>query len=144
MPTHKKIGPRIAPGPLGVKVKTSRGEQPARDNGESSKKGRQLQPIWVIEGGCTRGADGILNRKFSGRIFAKQKKRAAGSLQGPIGVKVKNLQRGTAAAVELGGKPPCASAVCDMVFFCAANNMFLCTTAMREAQAFGQKTAMKA
>lgn len=24
--------------------------------------------------------------------------------QGPIGVKVKNLQRGTAAAVELGGK----------------------------------------
>jgi hypothetical protein len=32
------------------------------------------------------------------------KKRAAGINQGPIGVKVKNLQRGTAAAVELGGK----------------------------------------
>src|SRR3546814_2179945 len=37
-------------------------------------------------------------------------------------VKVKNLQRGTADAVELGGKPPCASAMCDMVVFCASNN----------------------
>jgi len=33
-----------------------------------------------------------------------QKKRAAGRNQGPIGMKVKNLQRGTASAVELGGK----------------------------------------
>ena len=34
----------------------------------------------------------------------KAKKRAAGVNQGPIGMKVKNLQRGTANAVELGGK----------------------------------------
>ncbi len=34
----------------------------------------------------------------------KGKKRAAGVNQGPIGMKVKNLQRGTANAVELGGK----------------------------------------
>jgi hypothetical protein len=33
-----------------------------------------------------------------------QKKRATGVNQGPIGMKVKNLQRGTANAVELGGK----------------------------------------
>jgi hypothetical protein len=32
------------------------------------------------------------------------KKRAAGKNQGPIGMKAINLQRGTAAAVELGGK----------------------------------------
>jgi hypothetical protein len=34
----------------------------------------------------------------------RQKKRATGINQGPIGMKVKNLQRGTANAVELGGK----------------------------------------
>jgi hypothetical protein len=34
----------------------------------------------------------------------KAKKRAAGENQGPIGMKVINLQRGTASAVELGGK----------------------------------------
>jgi hypothetical protein len=28
-----------------------------------------------------------------------------------------NLQRGTAAAAALGGKPPCASAVCVMSVF---------------------------
>jgi hypothetical protein len=33
-----------------------------------------------------------------------KKKRAAGLLQGPLIMKVKNLQRGTADAVELGGK----------------------------------------
>ena len=50
------------------------------------------------------------------------KKRATELLRGPIGMKVKNLQRGTADAVELGGKPPCASTECDMVVFCAVNN----------------------
>ncbi len=34
----------------------------------------------------------------------RAKKRASGVNQGPIGMKVKNLQRGTANAVELGGK----------------------------------------
>jgi hypothetical protein len=48
-----------------------------------------------------------------------------------IGVKVKNLQRGTAAAVELGGKPPCASAECGMIFYCAVRNAFLCRAAMQ-------------
>ena len=74
----------------------------------------------------------------------RPKKRAAGLLQGPIGVKVKNLQRGTAAAVELGGKPPCASAMCDMVVFCAANNVLLCRTAMQRLQLWGQKSATNA
>jgi hypothetical protein len=31
-------------------------------------------------------------------------------------------------------KPPCASAVCDMVVFCAVNNALLCRSAMRDAQ----------
>jgi hypothetical protein len=34
----------------------------------------------------------------------KTKKRAIGKSEALIGMKVKNLQRGTAAAVELGGK----------------------------------------
>lgn len=38
------------------------------------------------------------------KILAGKKKRAAGRIQGPLSVKVKNLQRGTADAVELGGK----------------------------------------
>jgi hypothetical protein len=40
----------------------------------------------------------------AGPSFLNKKKRATGSLQGPLIMKVKNLQRGTAAAVELGGK----------------------------------------
>src|SRR3546814_14561097 len=50
-------------------------------------------------------------------------------------VKVKNLQRGTADEVELGGKPPCASAMCDMVVFCASNNAQMCSPAMHGSQA---------
>jgi hypothetical protein len=47
-------------------------------------------------------------------------------------MKVKNnLQRGTAAAVELGGKPPYASAECDMMVYWASGNAFLRRTAMR-------------
>jgi hypothetical protein len=52
-----------------------------------------------------------------------------------------NLQRGTAAAVELGGKPPCASAECDMMVFCALRNHILCKTAMLWAHGFVLKLA---
>jgi hypothetical protein len=46
----------------------------------------------------------VLHRAESDHPSCAQKKRAAGLLQGPLIMKVKNLQRGTADAVELGGK----------------------------------------
>lgn len=61
----------------------------------------------------------------------RQKKRAT-AMAGPfIVVKVINLQRGTADAAVLGGKPPCASTECDMVVFCAGHNVCRCMTDMR-------------
>ncbi|WP_167332650.1 hypothetical protein [Rhizobium freirei] len=71
---------------------------------------------------------------FAAPAAEEQKKRAAGVNQGPIGMKVKNLQRGTANAVELGGKPPCASAECDMVVKWAGFNSALCISAMRHTR----------
>lgn len=47
----------------------------------------------------------------------KKKKRAAGLLQGPLIMKVKNLQRGTAAAVELGGKSHHVHQLCAIWWF---------------------------
>jgi hypothetical protein len=52
-------------------------------------------------------------------------------------VKVKKTSRGEQLLRRnWEEKPPCASAVSDMVVFCAANNTLLRRTAMREAQRF--------
>src|ERR1700752_396153 len=60
----------------------------------------------------------------------RRKKRATRMNQGPYRCEGKNLQRGTAAAVELGGKPPCASAGSYLVPICAVRNEPLCMSAM--------------
>jgi len=68
----------------------------------------------------------------------KGKKRGPQDELGPfIVLKVKNLQRGTAAAVALGGKShQNASAEGDMMVFQAYINQLMCMPAMREAQAY--------
>ena len=50
------------------------------------------------------------------------KKEGHGKCRARIVVKVINLQRGTADAAALGGKPPCASTTGDMVVSCARHN----------------------
>jgi hypothetical protein len=65
-------------------------------------------------------------KHFGGLLRNWAKKRATGINQGPIGVKVKNLQRGTAAAVELGGKATmCISYVRYDANLCSAQCFFV-------------------
>ena len=62
-------------------------------------------------------------RKRAGRpLEFKAKKEGHGKCRALIVVKVINLQRGTADAAVLGGKPPCASTEGDMGVFCAWHN----------------------
>jgi hypothetical protein len=68
----------------------------------------------------------------------RAKKRAAGENRGPLGMKVKNLQRGTAAAVELGGKSHRVHqlhAIWSLngqtaTFICACQTCILCISAI--------------
>ncbi|WFU00495.1 hypothetical protein QA648_09910 [Rhizobium sp. CB3171] len=64
--------------------------------------------------------------RFVGMLRIWAKKEGHRNNQGPIGVKVKNLQRGTAAAVELGGKATmCISYVRYDANLCSAQCFFV-------------------
>jgi hypothetical protein len=58
----------------------------------------------------------LFQRKTNNRKI-KNKKRGPPENQGPLIVKVKNLQRGTAAAVELGGKSHHVHQLCAIWWF---------------------------
>ncbi len=67
-------------------------------------------------------------------------KRATGLLQGPYKCEGQKTSRGEQLLRRnWEEKPPCASAMCDMVVFCAVNNTLLCRPAMREPQCFRLK-----
>ncbi|WP_112823769.1 hypothetical protein [Neorhizobium huautlense] len=126
----KKMGRRISPGPVSCEGQNLQRGTAGADDGEVAD-GVSCQLYGEVISARQDAIFGFGEKFLSvascrAHGAAGQKKRATGSLQGPISVKVKNLQRGTAAAVELGGKATmCISCVRYGGFLCSEQCSFV-------------------